>query len=136
LQKHSADSFALKDSTDDMTQDIRSQIHAMENIPQAVERWRYQWDIALNEIVHAVLAGDAVVFNPEMLPQFPYPKPSNKMHLFMALTLNPRLRSFVVHLVPHPAGSLGQKGRNYSQDIAELLKQSNVHIISFSSNGD
>jgi hypothetical protein len=50
---------------------------AMENIPRAVERWRHQWAIAPNEIVHAILAGDAAVFNPEMLPQFPYPKPSN-----------------------------------------------------------
>jgi hypothetical protein len=49
---------------------------AMENIPRAMERWPYQWDIAPNEIVHVVLVGDAAVFNPEMLPQFPYPKPS------------------------------------------------------------
>jgi hypothetical protein len=37
---------------------------AMENIPQAVERWRYEWDIGTNDIVHAVLTGDAAVFNP------------------------------------------------------------------------
>jgi hypothetical protein len=109
---------------------------AMENIPRAMERWPYQWDIAPNEIVHVVLAGDAAVFNPEMLPQFPYPKPSNNIHLFLVLPLKPRLRSFVVHLALHPAGSLGQKGRNYSQDVVELLKQSNVDIISFSSDGD
>jgi hypothetical protein len=82
---------------------------AMENIPRAVERWRHKWDIALNEIFHAVLAGDAAVFNQEMLSQFPYLKPSDNMHLFMVLAVNPKLRSFVVHLVPHPAWSLGQK---------------------------
>jgi hypothetical protein len=71
-----------------------------------------------------------------MLVQFPYSKPSNNMHHFMVLPLNPRLQNFVAHLVPHPAGSLGQKSRNYSQDIAELLEQLNVHIISFSSDGD
>jgi hypothetical protein len=108
----------------------------MENIARAVQRWRHQWDITPNEIVHAVLARDAAVFNPEMLPQFLYPKLSNNMHLFMVLHLNSRLRSFVVHLVPDAAGSLGQKGRNYSQDVAELLKQSNLHIISLSSDGD
>jgi hypothetical protein len=109
---------------------------AMENIHRAVERWRQRWDIAPNEIVHAVLAGDAAVFNPEMHLRFPYPKPSNTMHLLMVFPLNPRPQSFVVHLVPNSAGSLGQKGRNYPQDIVELLKQSNVHIISFSSDGD
>jgi hypothetical protein len=64
---------------------------AMENIPRAVEHWRHQWDIAPNELVYVVLAGDAAVFNPEMLPHFPDPKPSNNMHLFMVLPLNPRL---------------------------------------------
>jgi hypothetical protein len=57
------------------------------------------------------------------------------MHLFM-VSLNPRLRSFVVCLVPHPAGSLGEKSWNYFQEIAELLKQSNMHIIVFSSDSD
>jgi hypothetical protein len=109
---------------------------AIKNIPRAVERWGYQWDIGPNEIVHAVLTGDAAVFNPEMFPQFPSPKPSDNMHLFMVLPLNPRLRSFVVHPVSHLAVSLRQKGGNYSQDITELLKQSTVHIVSFSNDGD
>jgi hypothetical protein len=108
----------------------------LEMIPRAVARWRAQWEIDPNLIVHAILAGDAAVFTPEVVANYPYHRPSNNVHLFMVLPLNPTFRSFVVHILPHPTGSLGQAGQDCYQKIAASLSESGVQIISFASDGD
>jgi hypothetical protein len=111
-------------------------ILANDNISQALKLWRSQWDIASGEIVHAVLPCDAAVFSPEMLPNDPDSKSVNKVDRFMVLPVNPRLRSFVVYILPSPGGSLRETGQQYHQIIADILSGSNVQIISFASDGD
>jgi hypothetical protein len=96
----------------------------LEMIPRAVARWRAQWEIDPNLIVHAILAGDAAVFMPEVVANYAYHRPSNNVHLFMVLPLNPTFQGFVVHILPHPTGSLGQAGQDCHQKIAASLSES------------
>jgi hypothetical protein len=111
-------------------------ILAIDKISQAAELWRSQWDIASGKIVHAVLTDDAAVISPGTLPNYPYSKPLNNAHLFMLLPANPRLRSFVVQILPYPGSRLGERGQQSDQKIADILRESNVQIISFSSDSD
>jgi hypothetical protein len=111
-------------------------IPAIDKISQAAELWRSQWDIVSAEFVHKMLAGDVPVFSPEMLPNYPYSKPSNNGHLFLVLPVNTRLRSFVVHILPYPGTSVGQTTQQYYQKTANILRESNVQIISFANDGN
>jgi hypothetical protein len=54
----------------------------------------------------------------------------------MLLPIDPALRSFVVHILPHPNGSLGNRGEGLYRSIINILMESKVQIISIATDGD
>jgi hypothetical protein len=107
-----------------------------DDIGGAVQNWRIQWGVSVDEVVFAVLAGHGAAFNPQLLSQYRYPQSCTNVHAFMVSPINPRMRSFLVHILPHPSGSLGQSGAGLSRKIADILSVSKVHIILTATDGD
>jgi hypothetical protein len=106
------------------------------DIGGALQNWRIQWDVSVDEVFFAVLAGDAAVFNTQLLSQYRYPQPCTNVHAFMVLPINSRMRSFLVHILPHPSGSLGESGAGLYRKIVDILSVSKLQIISIATDGD
>jgi hypothetical protein len=80
-----------------------------------------------------VLVFNAAVFKPGDVPGF---EKYNNAFAFMVQLVHPNLKSFVVHVRPHPQGSLGKEGECYSLYLAQILQRAHVQILTFATDGD
>jgi hypothetical protein len=109
---------------------------SLDAVGGAVQSWRFQWGVSPDDIVPAILAGDAASFVPQKLREYEYRDSSAHVHAFMVLPINPVLRSFVVHVLPHPNGSLSDRGEELYRSIVDILLELRVQIISIATDGD
>jgi hypothetical protein len=120
---------------------IESLLQNREAIPQIVENWRDKINrrgdeptLPSDQIVDAVLGIDAASFSPTVLHDSELVR---YCYLFLVMPLNPSFPDFTVHLFPYQSPSLGKElGPAMCLEIARLLKEQGVRILTFATDGD
>jgi hypothetical protein len=101
-------------------------------IPVLVRKWRKKHALDNDSVIDAILGCDAANFSPTRLPTGPV----NHAYLFHVMPIRPDLVSLTARLMPHPSNSLGVTGKKFYDDICDILRQSNINILSYASDGD
>jgi hypothetical protein len=70
------------------TDSCEGAIFRTDDIGRAMRNWRSQSDISVDEVVFAILAGDAAVFSRQLRSQYDYPQPWTNAHAFRVLPVN------------------------------------------------
>jgi hypothetical protein len=117
-----------------LLEEIELSLQNTDQIPSIVHSWRAKEKLADDLVIDVILGVDAASFAPTELPG--HDRPVRYSYLFHVMPTNPEWTSFTIHLYPHASPSLGQKGYDLYNKIANSLLNQKVKVLTYATDGD